>query len=166
VRDVHDDFYMQAELGGRYPLDATMNTQPGESALPFTFDLRAGFRTGLLTLRGSAGAEAGGAFAHVPLRTSLGAYVPLGAGGRFGTVGVEADADGGRRDPFVVALNVIASLIPLGIPFRLGFGVPWAIGVPSNEPALGLLVRLFVESSREVEFGSRPPPEPQGTSPG
>jgi hypothetical protein len=156
VHDTAHDFYMQAELGGRYPLDATQSTDPGESALPFVLDLRAGLRRGLLSLRGSAGAEAGGTFAHVPLRASLGAFLPMGAGGRIGHFGLEADADGARRYPAVLALNVIFSLIPLGLPLKLGFGVPWAIGVPATQPVLGLLLRVFVESEREVAYGEQP----------
>ena len=81
-------------------------------------------------------------------------YTPFGAD-RYGFLGVEVDADGARRHPFVVALNFVPSLIPLGLPFKIGFGVPWAIGVPRTEPTLGLLVRVFFESSREIEYGEK-----------
>jgi hypothetical protein len=152
LQDFRRDFHLQAELGGRYPLDPSMGTDPGDPALPFTLDLRTGFRRGLWTFRGSAGTEAGGRFAHLPVRASIGVYMPFGSSNRYGFWGIEADADGGRRYPVVVALNFIPSLMPLGIPFNIGFGIPWAIGVPGTQPVVGLLVRLFVEGTREVSY--------------
>jgi hypothetical protein len=153
IQDFQHDFHLQAELGGRYRLDPSVATDPGESALPFVLDLRTGMREGRWTFRGSFGAEAGGTAAHVPVRGSLGVYTPFGSSDRYGFWGIEADADGGRQHPIVVAVNVVPSLIALGLPFKIGLGVPWAIGVRGTEPTLGLLVRLFYESAREIEYG-------------
>jgi hypothetical protein len=82
-------------------------------------------------------------------------YTPFGSSDRYGFLGIEADADGGRQHPIVVALNLVPSLAPLGLPFAIGLGVPWAIGVRSTEPTLGVLVRLFFESAREIEYGEK-----------
>jgi hypothetical protein len=155
IQDFQHDFHLQAELGGRYRLDPSVATDPGESALPFVLDLRTGMREGRWTFRGSFGAEAGGTAAHVPVRGSLGVYTPFGSSDRYGFWGIEADADGGRQHPIVVAVNVVPSLIALGLPFKIGLGVPWAIGVRGTEPTLGLLVRLFYESAREIEYGQK-----------
>jgi hypothetical protein len=153
LQDFQHNFHLQVELGGRYRLDPSAATDPGESSLPFTIDLRSALREGRWTFRGSVGAEAGGVAAHVPMRASLGVYAPFGSSDRFGFWGIEADVDGGREHPIVVALNFVPSLIPLGLPFKIGLGVPWAIGVRTTEPTLGLLVRLFFESAREIEYG-------------
>jgi hypothetical protein len=152
LQDFQHAFHLQAELGARYPLDPSLTTDPGDSALPFALDLRAAFRRGAWTLRASAGAEAGGGFAHVPARASFGVFLPFAACDRYGFWGIEADADGGRRYPAVVALNFLPSLIPLGVPFKIGLAIPWAVGVPATQPVVGVLLRLFVEGEREVSY--------------
>jgi hypothetical protein len=151
IQDVQHAFHLQAELTARLPFDVSRASEPGESALPLSADLRSALRRGAWTLRGSVGVEAGGRAAHVPMRGSLGLYLPLGDD-RNGFWGVEADADGGRERPFLVALNLVPSLVSLGLPFKIGIAVPWAIGVRSGEPALGLLLRLFIESERELHY--------------
>jgi hypothetical protein len=138
LQDFQRAFHMQAELGGRYPLDPSVTTDPGDPALPFTLDLRSGLQRGRWTVR-----------------ASVGVYLPFGASGRYGFWGLEADADGGRRYPAVVALNFVPSLVALGVPFRIGFGIPWAIGVPRTQPVIGLLVRLFVEGASEVAHAEK-----------
>jgi hypothetical protein len=158
VQDFEHDFHLQAELAGRLPTGASPDDpiQPGDATLPAAFDLRAGLRRGWLTLRGSVGAEAGGTAAHVPLRAGFGLFTGFGRSERYGVWGVELDADGARTTPLVLALNVMPNLVPLGLPGRLGLAIPWAIGVDDGRPSVGLLVRIFIESEREVAFASSP----------
>jgi hypothetical protein len=153
LHDFEHDFHLQAELGGRLPTNITTIVSPGDSALPYVLDLRTGFRGGLLTVRGSVGAAAGGTAAHLPLRASLALFTGFGVSEHFGFWGVELDADGTRKTPAVLALNVVPHLGPAGLPFRFGLAIPWAIGVRDSEPALGFLVRIFYESARELGYG-------------
>jgi len=50
-------------------------------------------------------------------------------------------------------LNLEPNLAALHLPFRLGLAVPWNVGGNATTPIVGLYVRLFFESAREVEFG-------------
>jgi hypothetical protein len=159
VNDYDKDFHLQAELGGRYPSDLFEGVEPGEAALPFTFDLRVGFRRGPWTLRAGIGGEAGGTPEHAPVRAGLGLFTPFGSTERYGFWGVEVDADAGRRSPFVVALNLVPTVTPLHLPFRFGFAIPWAVGAESTQPAVGFFVRLFFEAEREIEYGETGRPE-------
>ena len=153
VRDLRRDFYLQVEAAGRVPFDAPQIVQPGEATLPIVIDLRAAWRRAFLTFRGGFGVEAG-RFADVPLRTSLGIFTSLGHE-RFGFVGLEFDGDFARRNPVVLALDVVPSLTSIGLPFKLGFALPLALGVDSTKPSIGFFFRIVVESSRELEYGAR-----------
>ncbi|MFI5300661.1 MAG: hypothetical protein ACHREM_21475 [Polyangiales bacterium] len=152
MRDFERDVYLQAEVSGRYPFDANALVEPGEPALPFAFDLRGGVRVSAFTLRSSIGGTAGGAADHAPVRGSLGLFTPFGDD-RFGFFGVELDVDAARHAPAVIALNLVPSLIPAGLPLKIGFAIPWALGSADTAPSLGVFVRLWIESAREVEFG-------------
>ena len=128
--------------------------QPGDPAQPLAFDLRAGWRRDLLTLRWSAGVGAFGDAQHLPLRGSLAVLLPFEGSGRFGFWGIELDADGARGAPFVVALDVVPNLEPTGLPLRIGLALPWTIGERDDRPSLGLFLRVFYESAREIEFAA------------
>lgn len=93
-------------------------------------------------------------FAHAPVRGSVGLFTPIVAD-RYGFVGIEADIDGARQNPVLVAVNLVPSIIPAGLPFKLGLGLPWAIGVSDSAPSYVLMARLWIESAREVEYGRR-----------
>ncbi len=155
--DFRHDFHGQIEMAGRLPWTRSPFTEPGESALPFVFDLPVAYRPGPITLRSFVGAGAGRVGAHVPARGGLALLAPLGPSDRFGFFGVEVEADGARRAPFVVALDVTSSLMPVGVPVRLGFALPWVIGARADEPALGLMFRLIVEPGREFHLSQGSP---------
>ena len=154
VQDFERQFHVQAEVLARVPWEASPIVQPGDPARPLAFDLRAAFRRGVLTLRGSAGVGVFGESEHVPLRASLAALLPFEASGRFGFWGIELDGDGARTAPLVAALDVVPNFAPAGLPFRIGLAVPWAVGERGDRPSTGLFLRLFYESSREIEFAS------------
>jgi hypothetical protein len=158
VQDFAHDFYVQAEAAGVIPAETSSFVQPGESPLPFTGDLRSGFRRGPLTLRNSLGFSAGGTSAHAPIRGSAVVLTDFESGGRFGFWGVEVEADGARANPFLVALDVVPNLTPVGLPFALGFVLPYSIGAAGSLPSYGLLVRIYVESQREQDY-ARPEPD-------
>jgi hypothetical protein len=151
-QDFERQFFLHAECLARLPWDESPIIQPGDPALPFAVDLRAALRRGALTLRWGVGFGAFGDAEHVPLRASVAAMAPFEASGRLGFWGIELDADGARTAPFVAALNVVPNLVPAGIPFRLGLAIPWAIAERDERPSLGIFVRIFYESAREVAF--------------
>jgi len=63
------------------------------------------------------------------------------------------EADGARSDPALVALDLVPSLLPAKIPFSIGFVLPYSIGAEGRAPSYGFLVRLYIESEREREYG-------------
>ena len=152
LQDFARDEYIQVEALA-HTLESTDVTEPGESPLPFAFDLHAAKRFGWLTVRGRAGVSVGGPAAYVPLRGGIALMTGFARSLRYGFWGIELEADGARSAPFVLALDLIPNLAALGLPFRIGLAIPWNIGADGTKPALGLYVRLFFESSREVEFG-------------
>ena len=155
MQDFAHDFHLQLEALGRAPWDQTsIIAQPGDPELPFVLDLRSGVRTGWLTVRSGVGVGAGGSSAHAPVRASLAFLTNFEPSGRFGFWGIEMDADAARDDPFVLALNIVPDLTPTGLPFRVGLALPWNIvGISAAEPGLGIFVRLYYVSGREIEFG-------------
>jgi hypothetical protein len=152
LQDVERQFFLQAEVLARLPWDESAIIQPGDPALPFAVDLRAGIRRGPITLRWGVGVGAFGDAEHAPLRGSIAAMTPFESTGRVGFWGVEVDADGARTAPVVAALNLVPNLVPTGIPFRIGLALPWAIAERETRPSRGLFLRIFYESSREIEF--------------
>ena len=155
LQDFRHDFHLQAEATGRYPWETNARVDPGESALPLSFDLRSGIRRGFLTIRAGVGVNAGAAAAHLPLRGSLALLTGFGTSDRFGFWGIEVDADGARRAPVVVALNIFPNLIPLGLPGKFGLAIPLAIGVGDWQPSMGVFVRVFIDSASEIEQGRK-----------
>lgn len=152
LQDFEHQFFLHAEVLARLPWDEAAIVQPGDPALPFAVDLRAGLRRGPVTLRWGVGVGAFGDAVHVPLRGSVAVLTPFESSGRFGFWGVELDADGARSAPVVAAVNIVPNLVPSGIPFRVGLALPWAIGEQDDRPSFGIFVRVFYESDREVEF--------------
>jgi hypothetical protein len=152
LQDFEHDFFLHLELYARLPWDESPIVQPGDPALPLATDLRAGFRRGPITFRWGAGFGAFGDAEHLPLRGSIAVLTSFDGGGRFGFFGVELDADGARTAPFVAAINIEPNLVPAGIPLRLGLALPWAINERDDRPSMGFFVRIFYESSREIEF--------------
>jgi len=153
LHDFRRDLHLQAEVAFRYPSDTAIAVEPGESPLPLVADLRAAWRRGRWTLRGSVGVGAGTAAAHAPFRGTVGVFAPLGPSERYGFWGIEMDGDAARRTPAVLALNLVPNLEPLRLPFRIGLALPWAIGARETEPSVGIFVRIFVESGREIAYG-------------
>jgi hypothetical protein len=154
VHDFRHDFHLQIEAAQRF-LDDTpyaFRIQPGEAPLPFSADLKAAVRALGWTLRASVGTEAGGTPAHAPFRLQAALMHPFTSEMRFGFFGLEMDADWGRPDPVVVAPNVWADVTPIGLPARLGVGIPVVVGAPETYPAAGVYLRLLILTSREASF--------------
>ncbi len=155
VRDYEDDFYLQLEAGAEWPVRSEPFSPPDQPGLPLAVDARAAFRSGLLTLRGSIGAGAGGASPHVPLRASVAVLASFDPSSETGFFGIEALADGTWRTPVFAAPDVVADLTLLGLPARLGVALPWSPGADGVQPSLGVYVRLMVEPLRELPPASR-----------
>lgn len=161
LQDFEDELHVDAEVLGRAPWSDTPIIQPGNPALPLAFDLRAAWHRDPLTLRWSAGVGAFGDAAHVPLRASLAGLFPFEDSGRFGFWGLELDVDGARRAPVVAALDIVPNFEPTGLPLRLGLGLPWVVGEQGDRPSVGLFLRVFYESQREIDFAA---PRPAGAT--
>jgi hypothetical protein len=156
LHDFPRDFHVQVEASQRVVDDAAgaWGTEPGESPLPFSADLKAAIRMDDWTVRASVGTEAGGTPAHAPLRLQAALLHPLTRDVRFGFVGLEIDADGGRPQPAIVAPNVWADMTPIGLPFRIGVAIPVVVGAPDTVPATGIYLRLLLLTSREAGMES------------
>jgi hypothetical protein len=152
-QDFERRLHLDVEALGRAPWDASPIVQPGDPALPLALDLRGAWQPGAVSLRWSAGAGAFGSPEHVPLRGSVAVLAPFEGSGRFGFWGVELDADGARHAPAVVALEFVPNLEPAGIPLRLGLALPWNVGERDDRPSVGVFLRIFYESEREIAFG-------------
>ena len=141
-------FYLQLESGLR--IGSSGRTEMvGDSGLPGHADVRGALSLGSLTMRSSVGAEAGGSPQTTPFRASLAALAGIGDG-RCGFAGLELEVDGARRAPYGVAADVVADLTPLGLPFRVGVGLPLLLGAQRTSPSFGGYLRLFWVSAREV----------------
>jgi hypothetical protein len=62
------------------------------------------------------------------------------------------DADGARDSPLMVAIDLVPDLEPIGLPFALGFCLPYSVGADGRAPSTGFFVRLFVQSARERAY--------------
>ena len=144
-------FHLQLESGVRIGRSGRTETI-GDAGLPGHADVRGALNLGAVTMRSSVGAEAGGTPEKLPFRASLAALAGIGDG-HCGFAGVELEVDGARRAPYGVAADVVADLTPLGLPFRVGVGVPLLLGAQRNSPSFGGYLRLFWVSAREVANG-------------
>lgn len=153
LQDFEREIFVHWELLARLPWDESPIVQPGDPALPLSTDLRVAIRRGFLTVRGGIGVGAFGDAVHPPLRASLAVLTPFEATGRFGFWAIEVDGDGARTAPTVAALNLVPNLEPLGLPFRFALALPFAIGEQAERPSVGIFLRVFYESGRELEFG-------------
>jgi hypothetical protein len=98
---------------------------PSEPGRRVMAGLRGGGRYGLLTVRGAAALEAGGASAHtVPLRLELAALGSFGPGGTWGFGGLELIADWTRPGILVWAPMLLLDGAWLGLPVKLAASVP------------------------------------------
>ena len=150
--DFPRDLHLQAELVARTPEGGDARIfEPSEAELPFAADLVAAARTGRWTWRGTIGAEAGGSFAHAPAHTDLVVLTPFADDARFGFFGLEVRADWARAAPLVLAPDIVAVAVPLGLPFTLSVALPVNVGAGATDPSYGIFVRLMLVTSREVE---------------
>lgn len=156
VRDLADEFYMQMELSAEWPPRADGYSSPDQPGLPFGLDLRAAFRIGMWTVRGSVGAGAGAASPHAPVRASLAVLIGFDRAARTGFFGLEALADGTWISPVFAAPDVVVDLSPLKVPVRLGVALPWSPPTTSDtQPSFGIYFRLIVEPLREAKQDGR-----------
>jgi len=160
IQDFEHNFHLQLEALGRVPSDVSTTLDPGESPLPFSFSLQSGLQEGPWTLRNSLGVSVGGEGAHLPLRGSVAILRGFEPTSRYGFWGIEVEADGARTSPVVVALDLVPDLVPAGLPFALGFVLPYSVAADARVPSYGFFVRLFVESAREAAYARGEPPKP------
>ena len=154
LHDFARDLHVQAELLGRVPDSGSERVfEPEETQLPFAADLAAAIRRGRVTFRATAGAEAGGSFAHAPLHTDLAILTGFVRDERFGFVGLEIRADWARATPLVLAPDVVAVMTPVGLPLSLSLALPINVGADATVTSYGIFLRLMVMTSRELESG-------------
>lgn len=148
--DYPRDEHVQLELSGRTPeAGNAVVFEPGEPELPVALDVVSAVRRGRWTLRLTAGAEAGGAFAHAPLHTDMALLTPFTNDERFGFFGVEVRADWARAAPLVVAPDLAAVMAPLGLPLAFTIALPVNVGAAGTQTSYGLFMRVMVLTSRE-----------------
>ena len=147
IHDFQRDFHVQIEATARLTgNEKPFESQPGDSSSPYSAGVRVGKRFGSWTFRPGAGAEVGATPAHAPLWFGMGILYELGAAGALGFVGIEMDADGGRQTPLIVAPDFMVDMKPIGLPFRLGFAVPYVVGADRREPSIGFYLRLLART--------------------
>ena len=151
--DFAHDRHVQAELHARATSDSDAATfDPSDSVQPISADLVSAMRLGRLTLRGALGVEAGGRFEHVPFHADVTAITGIVPDARFGFVALEVRTDWARRNPLVLAPEVVADTTPIGLPVRLGIALPFNIGAADSRESYGFFVRFIVLTDREAEF--------------
>ena len=128
---VHAGVHLMLEGSARLP-DSAGEIEPGETALPYAFGLRAGARLGRLTLRAAADAEWSSDRASI--FASGATLISFGPEGR-GFAGVELAVDGARTDEVAV---VPEAAYLFGV-VRLG------LAVPITSDAVAGVVRLTFE---------------------
>jgi hypothetical protein len=147
--DFERDTHVQLEL-----LAHTVDSLPhafetSDAELPGAADLVAATRRGRWTLRGTAGAEAFGSFAHAPFHTDLAFLTGFLPNEQYGFLALDVRADWARRAPFVIAPEVVADGSPLGIPLRLSAALPVNVGARATTESFGLLLRVTLTTERE-----------------
>jgi hypothetical protein len=137
------DFHAQVEATGRF-FESREPLSLGDSALPYSVDLRTGLRRGWLTMRSGLGVgidtSRGG---DAALRASLALLGQVGPPGRF-FAGFEVVADFGRSAPFVIAPEA-AYTTGTTVPVRLGVALPWLLDRDAGTAAYGVLARVMLE---------------------
>jgi hypothetical protein len=68
---------------------------------------------------------------------------------RFGFVAFEVRANWARQTPLVVAPEVVADLVSLGWPFRLGMALPLNVGASAASSSYGFFARLLWVVTRD-----------------
>ncbi len=51
-----------------------------------------------------------------------------------------------------LALDLVPNLASAGLPFALGFVLPYSVGADGRAPSYGFYVRLFIETGREQSY--------------
>ena len=153
LHDFAHDFHLQAEVLARTASsDSPHALEPAETQLPVGIDLLMARRVGGITFRATAGAEAGGTYAHAPIHTDAAALMGFAREERFGFVALDVRSDWARSAPLVVAPEVVSDLSPVGIPLRLGVALPVNVATAANS-TYGLFIRIIWLTEREAQFG-------------
>ena len=161
LRDAARRIYLQAEATGRYDAGSSEGVDfVTEAELPYTFGLRWATELGPLTLRGAAFGEAGGGYAHAPVRASTAVLFELSApSGRRPPsadlrsarsanrvyLGGEAMADGARAAPLLLVPEALLLIHPFGPPVRIGVGLPIGVHPRQGDGSFGFALRVVFE---------------------
>jgi len=145
VRDRPRHLYFQWEASARaVNREAAALDDPLEATLPYTAGVRWATQAGPFTLRAGLIGEAGGSFAHAPIRQSYGALLQCFDLGSRLYLGAELVEDWARASPLLVVPEVLLLSRLLGAPVRLGIGVPSTLGARDRSEA-GIAVRFVLE---------------------
>ena len=148
LRDFARDLYLQAELNVRIVDGARglADVDVSDAALPISFGLRWGIRLAPLTLRAGLGGQVDPQRAHDrPFWQSIAILLAPGSDARIGFTGIEILADWAYEHPLAIAPDLQLDGARYGLPIRLGLAVPWKPRAASDEPSLGVYVRIIVE---------------------
>ncbi len=153
AHDFARDAHLQLELHA-HTTDASdrVSFDPSDAVQPIALDLVSAKRLGRFTFRGALGMEAGGAFAHAPVHADVTAITGFLPDARLGFLALELRTDWARRNPLVIAPEVVSDLTAVGLPLRLGVALPVNVGADDARTSYGLFVRLIVLTDREAKF--------------
>jgi len=154
--DFAHDFHVQAELTA-HTTDGPeqLGLDPSETVQPVAMDLVSAKRVGRFTFRSALGVEAGGAFEHAPLHADVAAMTGILPDARLGFVALEVRTDWARKNPLVLAPEVVSDWTALGLPFRLGVAIPLNVGADDTRQSYGIFMRLILLTDREADFDDR-----------
>jgi hypothetical protein len=158
IHDWAHDAHLQLEMNARhYSIEDPRAVELGETTLPYEPQLLGAWRLAQLTFRGSVGVEFGpGTVAHAPIDLEASMLTGLDRDARLGFFGLEGEVDFARIAPVMLAPDLVANLASFDLPFEVGVAVPWFVGSPTRRANIGVLLRLFYMSEREVAFGTAP----------
>jgi hypothetical protein len=158
LHDFAHDAHLQLEFNARhYSVEDSRSIDLGETVLPYEPQLLGAWRIDRVTFRGSVGVEFGpGTVAHAPIDIESSIFTGFDRDARLGFVGLESDVDLARVAPLMIGPDVVASLTTFDLPLQIGVAVPWFVGSPTQRANIGVLLRLFYLSEREVAFGAPP----------
>jgi hypothetical protein len=146
LHDFEHGLHAQAEIAGRFVGDVEEGPNLGEPRLPYSAGFRLALDRGWWTLRLGLGAAVGGdASAHlIPVWASATAFLNFGQG-RWGSLGLDGEADWTRTNPFTVAPTLIFNGPAFHIPGKLAIVTPYGFPAGGQESWFGLIVRIIGE---------------------
>jgi hypothetical protein len=145
LHDFERGLHAQAEIGWRVVGKIEDGANLGEPRLPFSAGFRVGLDRGWWSLRLGLGTAGGGTSAHlIPAWASTTVFLNFGRG-RWGSLGLDGEADWTRPNSFTVAPTLVFNGTALHLPGKVAIVTPYGFPAGSREPWFGLVLRVIGE---------------------